>query len=390
MKTLISILLILSSLSAWAQGFAGKTNEIYLDNKNNAKATVENLPNITWLRPSIEYTNSQENQIEIEALVSSVLPIEEVRVKVSATMRGDLLGTTVIKPEEIVQTKFKKKIHLFDGQNNIEIIVENSKGGIVSSTRIVTVGMDAIADAMSIDRKDYALMFAVDKYENWDDLVNPVNDAQTLKKELSEKYGFAVDLVENPDQEDVWGKIVDYTQKKYKPQDQLFIFFAGHGYFDETLNEGYAVARNSLKNDKGKSSYVSYERLRSLVNNIPCEHIFLVMDVCFGGTFDPTVARSRGGENTVTDKQYLARKLTYKTRRFLTSGGKEYVPDGRPGHHSPFAAKLILALKEGGGTDRILTLDEIKAYVEKLTPEPRFGGFGDNNASSDFLFVNKH
>jgi hypothetical protein len=34
--------------------------------------------------------------------------------------------------------------------------------------------------------------------------------------------------------------------------------------------------------------------------------------------------------------------------------------------------------------------DEIKSYVEKLTPEPRYGGFGDNNPASDFVFVKKN
>jgi hypothetical protein len=196
-------------------------------------------------------------------------------------------------------------------------------------------------------------------------------------------------LVENPNQEDVWEKIVDYAQKKYRPQDQLLIFFAGHGYYDETLNEGYIVAHNSLQNDKGRSSYVSYERLRSLLNNIPCEHVLLVMDVCFGGTFDPAISRERGQMNEV-DLLFLAKKLSHKTRKFLTSGGKEYVPDGRAGFHSPFAAKVITALRTGGGEDYILTLDEMKGFVEKLTPEPRFGSFGDDVAGSDFVFVSQH
>ena len=37
----------------------------------------------------------------------------------------------------------------------------------------------------------------------------------------------------------------------------------------------------------GKTSYLSHSNLRTMINNIDCPHIFLVMDVCFGGTFDP-------------------------------------------------------------------------------------------------------
>ena len=99
------------------------------------------------------------------------------------------------------------------------------------------------------------------------------------------------------------------------------------------------VARNSLKNDKGRSSYISHVLLRSRLENIQCEHIFLMMDVCFGGTIDPVLAKARAEEDMdeKADKQYLVKKLTKRTRKYLTSGSKEYVSDGVAGKHSPFA-----------------------------------------------------
>ena len=78
-----------------------------------------------------------------------------------------------------------------------------------------------------------------------------------------------------------------------------------------------------------------------------------------------------------------------KTRIYLTSGGKEYVPDGRPGAHSPFARKFLDALRHYGGEDKILTFNEILSYVDKVTPEPTHGEFGNNEPGSDFLFISK-
>ena len=90
------------------------------------------------------------------------------------------------------------------------------------------------------------------------------------------------------------------------------------------------------------------------------------------------------------DKQYLVKKLTKRTRKYLTSGSKEYVSDGVAGKHSPFAEKFILALKEiGGGTGRILSLIELRPYFLKLDSEPRFGSFGTDDSASDFVFVAK-
>ncbi len=117
------------------------------------------------------------------------------------------------------------------------------------------------------------------------------------------------------------------------------------------------------------------------------------MDVCFGGTFDAALAGSRGQDDEVYREQsqaeFLTRKLTYKTRKYLTSGGKTYVSDGIPGKHSPFAKSFLEALASQGGKDGILTLQEIFSFVEKLKNPPRMGEFGDNQPGSDFLFLVK-
>jgi hypothetical protein len=232
------------------------------------------------------------------------------------------------------------------------------------------------------------LLFATNKYDHWNDLANPVDDATTIATELKEKYGFEVDLVENPTVEEIWEKLREYNERKFAPQDQLLIFFAGHGHYDESFGEGYVVARNSLHNDVSRTTYLSHNRLRGVINNISCNHILLTMDVCFGGTLDPVVASSRGAmEHEVSINDMLVRKWGYRTRKYLTSGGKEYVSDGIPGKHSPFAAKLIESLRSMGGDDRILTLAELQANLEKLKQLPRFGSFGADESLSDFVFV---
>jgi len=210
--------------------------------------------------------------------------------------------------------------------------------------------------------------------------------------ELKKNYGFKVEIMEGGSQSDILKKLREYAERKYKPLDQVFIFFAGHGQYDQTFGEGFVVTKESLANDEAKTTYLSHNRLRSIINNIPCDHIFLAMDVCFGGTFDAALAH-RGMEDEVykeaSQAEMVTRKLTYKTRRFLTSGGKEYVPDGRPGMNSPFARKLLEAFRSRGGKDLILTLGELNTYVEALKPQPRAGEFGDNAPGSDFVFVIK-
>ena len=262
-----------------------------------------------------------------------------------------------------------------------------------SSWRKVVVGATSLADASKLERTDYALVFATDDYDNWSDLVNPVFDSRTIAEELKKIYKFKVEIVENATQAEILKKLREYGEKQYKPLDQLFIFFAGHGTYDQTFGEGFVVTRESMLNDEGKTTYLSHNRLRSIINNVPCEHIFLAMDVCFGGTFDAALASARGMDEEVYREQsqaeFLTRKLTYKTRKYLTSGGKTYVSDGIKGQHSPFAKSFLAALDSQGGKDGILTIQEIFSYVEKLKNPPKLGEFGDNAPGSDFLFLVK-
>lgn len=384
------VLFMESVILSRAQNFSGKTNDIVLDFKSTtSQGVVTNLPVITWQNPQPEFTNSTSESVELQASIASDVDIKSIRI-----LLGDgntLRGEKSVEVGTVREYKLRQHLKLLEGQNVIEIVVENAKGGRISSTRSILMGKNAIADAIAIDRKDYVLLFATDQYDHWTDLVNPIDDANSIARVLREKYGFQTEVVENPNLDDVFIKLSEYAQRKFKPQDQLMIFFAGHGYFDETFGEGFVVAKNSLENDKAKTSYISHNRLRGIISNIPAEHIFLAMDVCFGGTFDPVIAGTRGMESgEATDSEFLVRKLNERTRKYLTSGGKEYVSDGIPGKHSPFTLKILQALTDGGGNDRILTLSELKTYVEKLKPEPRLGSFGDDKSTSDFVFVNKN
>lgn len=249
-------------------------------------------------------------------------------------------------------------------------------------SRIDTVGLKR-------NGQDYAFLVGTDNYQAMSKLSNPVNDINTIGEELESGFGFKIEKVIDPTLNQLYASIRKYSKMTFSEDDQLFIMIAGHGEYDEIFKEGYLVASDSKKDDEGKQTYLSHSNLRTLLNNIPCKHIFIVLDACFGGAFNQAVA-SRGNDNLysgVGNEEYILRKLKYRTRLYLTSGGKEYVPDGRPGYHSPFARKFLDALRSQGGEDKILTFSELVTFTDKVIPEPRKGEFGDNQPGSDFLFI---
>ena len=119
---------------------------------------------------------------------------------------------------------------------------------------MIHVGETALADAAKLARNDYALLFVTDKYDNWSSLVNPIFDGRSIATELQNVYGFKVEIVENPSQDVIFRKLREYSERKYQPLDQLMVFFAGHGYYDETFKEGYVVVKESMRDDPGKTS----------------------------------------------------------------------------------------------------------------------------------------
>lgn len=251
----------------------------------------------------------------------------------------------------------------------------------------ITTGNRPLAGA----GKNYALLFGTDQYEHMEQLSNPIRDARAIADELKVNYGFdSPVLVTDATKKEIINHLRVLKNREYAPEDQLFIFFAGHGHYIEEFKQGYIVAKDSKSEDEFGESYLDYAVLKNLINSIPCEHIFLVIDACFSGTIDEGVVKHRGlneRSSTMTASEFFNRKVKYKTRKYLTSGGKEYVPDGRPGRHSPFTTRLLEALRTWGGDNGYMTIKGIAAAMDGLEPEPFLGEWGDNEPGSDFVFI---
>lgn len=393
MKKSLTIILCLIAIIAHSQNVSSKSNETTLDFSDPKASFNSSIPKIKWITPESEISFLKEGRIQITATIESKHELKSISLQIIEKETRESRGTTQIKLEENkLNGKLDRTISLLDGINEIEIIAENKDGLKSSSKRTIHVGATVLADASKLKRTDYAIIFATDKYDSWSQLVNPIFDGRTISNELQTVYGFKTELIENPTQDEILIKLREYAEKKYEQMDQLLILFAGHGFYDDTFKEGFVVTRESLPSDPARTSYLAHSRIRSSINNNPCEHIFLVMDVCFGGTFDENVG-TRNIEDQVygepSQAEIITRKLQYKTRKYLTSGGKEYVSDGIAGKHSPFAKQFIAALLSRGGNDGILTLNELTTFVERLKTVPQAGRFGSDKLGSEFLFVVK-
>ena len=262
-------------------------------------------------------------------------------------------------------------------RGTLQQVIERKDGPVLAR-----IGMECLA-----------LLIGVDDYQYWPDLKNPVNDVKTLAEELETNYGYTTEVLLNPTKREILTTIRHYYTKEFDENSELMIVMAGHGHFDEDSKTGYFIGSDGrkAKDDVIFETYISYPNLQNIIANIPCSHILLTLDACFGGTFNIRIAM-RGGEETyrnITKEEFILRKLKYKTRMMLSSGDKVYVPDGRPGHHSPFMRKLLEGLRGFGGLDGILTIEELMVnYMNFVEPEPQLLEFQiGNEPGSSFLFI---
>ena len=395
MKTKLILFIVLVPAILSAQEFRKRGTPVDVNVAPPVAAVVNTKPIIIWLSPDQPSITSSVTKLDLKVGVNSKAKITKVTLLVNGTPPTDDRGIGAASTEVAKFDSFiEKQLELKQGPNEIKVIAENDKGEQTIEWRMVNVSV-AVASTLA-PRNDYALMFATNEYDEWGGLTNPLFDAKAIKKDLEELYGYQVELIENPTKSVFLSKLREYGLKNYLPDDQLFIFIAGHGKFDEVIKDGYIVAKDSKKSDENNETYISFSDLRTRLDNNPCRHVFLTMDACFGGTFDQAIAK-RGsddeddplGFNAAVQADMIKRKLQYKSRIYLTSGGKQYVSDGRAGKHSPFASLFLEAMRSGGGRMRVLTTSTIYSYVEPAKQVPRYGVFGDNEPGSEFVFVRK-
>ena len=235
------------------------------------------------------------------------------------------------------------------------------------------------------DEKYYALIIGNNDYKNLENLDNAVNDAKDLEKVLKEKYGFDTKLLLNKNKDETLDEIINFTRNA-KKNDNLLIYYAGHGQLVKKQKRGYW-----LPTDSGQmldSKWLSNNTIKDQIISSEAKHILLVVDSCFSGS----LTRSSGTNKSVEKltKATVDRLLSKKTRLVITSGGNEDVVDGiGSSKNSVFAEPLIRILKNN--TDVIRSYELFKSVqtfvIDNADQTPNHSTIhGTGHDGGEFLF----
>jgi uncharacterized protein len=243
----------------------------------------------------------------------------------------------------------------------------------------------------------YALIIGNQHYQLIESLQTPVNDAERTAGVLREKYGFTVQILE--DSSDVGMlKALNDLNDVLKPDDNLLIYYAGHGARLQTNFQvaGYWLPINSEAPPKD-TFWVPNEQITAHLARLAAKRILVVADSCYAGLLstDPSYLFA-GGSGGYT-KDYIAYKLPKRARLLISSGGDQPVLDTGGGGNSVFAHAFITELEANQGIlptpelfSRISKRVETGAVQNKFVQKPEFKSIkGAGHEVGDFFFVPK-
>jgi len=227
----------------------------------------------------------------------------------------------------------------------------------------------------------YALVIGNNRYDHLGDLRTAVNDARSVADLLEFNYGFNVTALENASRDQIINSL-SKLRSRVSNEDNLLVYYAGHGYLDEAADEGFWLPVDASPDEP--SNWITTDRVVGLVRAMEAKHVMIVADSCFSGTI------TRGLKFEQRTPDWLETIVKKKARTALTSGGLEPVLDSGGGNNSVFANSFLSILRDNYGVldaSHLFSLLRPKVMINSdQTPE-----YGDihraGHDGGDFLFV---
>lgn len=231
----------------------------------------------------------------------------------------------------------------------------------------------------------HALIIAIQDYEDdIYDLNYPVSDALELRNILLENYSFdekKIITLLNPKRSEII-KAFTSLKNNLSKEDNLLVFYAGHGNWDELAEQGYWLPADAKPNDL--SEVITNTEITAYLKSIKSKHTLLISDACFSGSIFKT--RDAFIEDTY-DMNYYQSRIA---RKAITSGALTPVPD-----KSIFIHYLLKSLRENN--KKYLTSEELflsfrEAVINNspLNQRPLFGNINDTgDEGGDFIFIKR-
>jgi peptidoglycan hydrolase-like protein with peptidoglycan-binding domain len=227
----------------------------------------------------------------------------------------------------------------------------------------------------------YAVVIGNNSYRSLPRLNTAVGDAKAVAAVLEQAYGFQVSLLTDATEEAIVGEFAR-LRRTLTPEDNLLVYYAGHGWYDEEAERGYWLPTDAVEDNQ--SNWISNADITDMLKTLRAKHVLVVADSCYSGTL------TRGLSIATKGPAYYQAVIDRRARTALTSGGLEPVLDAGGGGHSVFAKAFLDALEGNPGIlDGESLFQQVREQVllnAEQTPE--YGNIRlAGHDGGDFLFV---
>ncbi len=228
----------------------------------------------------------------------------------------------------------------------------------------------------------HALVIGNNNYRHLPKLLTAHNDAKAVAQILGQNYGYRVHLLLDARRSDILIALGKFRET-LTVNDNLLIYYAGHGWLDQEGNEGYWLPVDAVQHNEVQ--WVSNASITTVLKAMPAKHVLVVADSCYSGKL------ARGLHIKRRTSDYFVRMASKRARSVIASGGLEPVSDsGGKGGHSVFATAFIEALNTNqniiDGTELFTQIRRPVIINSDQTPE-----YADirkaGHEGGDFLFV---
>lgn len=232
--------------------------------------------------------------------------------------------------------------------------------------------------------KYYALLIGVSEYHDpaINSLAKPAYDAERLGNTLISGYMFDKEnvlLIKNAKREDIITAL-DILENMVTEADNLLIFYAGHGYWDNRTKKGYWFPADASSNNT--ANWLRNSTITGYISGINSKHTLLIADACFSGGIFLTRGLQEGAEESI---QTL---YNHNSKQAITSGNLEEVPD-----ESIFLHYLVKNLYENN--EKYLPSETLfrsfkPAVMNNSDNVPQFGVIKNaGDEGGDFIFIKR-
>ena len=335
-----------------------------------AKSTATGNDRVDWVAPTLNSINTSQSKYDIRATIYSSEDIRVVNIFVNGEFyKNQIMDGNSSRTKVFIQETFDLTL----GNNSIKLEAVTMSGKKIED--LVRINYDLSS------ARYYALIIAVEDYDDptINDLEEPINDADKFYKIISSRYTFNeedITYLKNPTKADIIGTL-HKMRGTITEQDNLLIYYAGHGYWDEEMETGYWLPSDAYSDNP--VNWIPNTDLTNYINVLKTKHTLLVADACFSGGIFKT--RKAFNNSSSIEKLY---KLP--SRKAITSGNLKEVPD-----QSVFIEFLLKQLK--GNNVEYFSSEQLfsqmrPAIMNNSDNVPQYGTIqkvGDEGG--DFVFI---